>query len=76
MKKNNAKEVLVKLAYAIGKPLPVMAIALIDNRQTEISGFDLTPRGIREFLKLDKIKFADTAQWGHFGRSFAWDIQI
>jgi len=73
LKKNNAKEVLVKLAYAIGKPQPVMAEAIIDGKEIIIAGFDLTPSGIRKFLKLDRVKFADTANFGHFGHGFTWD---
>jgi S-adenosylmethionine synthetase len=73
LKQNNANEVLIRLAYAIGKPDPVMAIALIDGKETKISGYDLTPRGIRESLKLDQPIYAETANWGHFGRGFTWD---
>lgn len=72
-KNKNAKEVFVKLAYAIGKPNPVMAVAIVDDNQENISDYDLSPAGIRSFLKLDEVKFADTCQWGHFGRSFNWD---
>ena len=68
-----AKEVFVKLAYAIGKPEPVMAIALVDGIETILSAYDLTPRGIRELLRLDTTIFANTATWGHFGRGFEWD---
>jgi len=74
LKKHNAKEVYTKLAYAIGKSEPVMAIAVIDGVENEITGYDLTPKGIREYLKLDQVKFKDTCTWGHFGRSFHWDI--
>lgn len=73
LKKNQASEVLVKLAYAIGKPDPVMAIAFIDGVEAKITGFDLTPSGIRKFLKLDEPIFAQTSNWGHFGRGFVWD---
>ncbi len=72
LKKHKAKEVFIKLAYAIGKPEPVMAVAVIDGNETEITGYDLTPKGIREFLKLDKVNFAETCTWGHFGRKFSW----
>ncbi len=67
-----AKEVFTKLAYAIGKSEPVMAVAVIDGREEEITGYDLSPKGMREYLKLDKVKFADTCVWGHFGRGFEW----
>ena len=74
LKKHNAKEVYTKLAYAIGKPEPVMAVAIIDGREIKIEGYDLTPKGIRKLLKLDTIKFAKTAQWGHFGhKNFPWE---
>lgn len=73
LKKRNAKEVFTKLAYAIGKKDPVMAVAIVDGAEEEITGYDLSPRGIREFLKLDQVKFADTCNWGHFGRGFAWE---
>jgi S-adenosylmethionine synthetase len=73
LKKNKAKEVFIKLAYAIGKPEPVMAMAEIDGKEEKITGYDLTPKGIKEFLKLDEVKFAETCQWGHFGHGFNWD---
>jgi len=72
LKKNKAKEVHTKLAYAIGKKDPVMAVAIIDGKEEEIIGYDLSPRGIYEYLKLDEVKFADTCTWGHFGRGFKW----
>lgn len=64
--------VRVKLAYAIGKKDPVMAVAELDGKETQVTGYDLTPAGIRKFLELDKIRWADTAAWGHFGRAFSW----
>ncbi len=73
LKKFGAKEVFTKLAYAIGKAEPVMAVAIVDGKEMEIKGYDLSPKGIRKFLHLDEIKFADTASCGHFGRNFPWD---
>ncbi|HNW71832.1 MAG TPA: methionine adenosyltransferase domain-containing protein [Candidatus Paceibacterota bacterium] len=74
IKKGIAKEVFVKLAYAIGKPEPVMAVAVLDGKEIKIEGYDLTPKGIKETLNLENTKFADTARWGHFGRSdFSWE---
>ena len=72
LEKRKAKEVYTKLAYAIGKSEPVMAVAVIDGKEEEIVGYDLSPKGMREYLKLDKVKFADTCTWGHFGRDFEW----
>lgn len=73
LKKNNAKEVYTKLAYAIGKKDPVMAIAVIDGIESEIIDYDLTPRGIHKHLKLDEVEYKDTCTWGHFGRGFGWE---
>lgn len=69
-----AKEVFVKLAYAIGKAEPVMAVAVLDGKETKIEGYDLTPKGIKNLLKLNTVKFAETAKWGHFGNlDFPWE---
>jgi len=74
VRSGKAKEVFVKLAYAIGKPEPVMAVATLDGKEIEISGYDLTPKGIRKLLNLDSVKYAETAEWGHFGHSnFSWE---
>lgn len=73
LKKHNAKEVHIKLAYAIGQPEPVMAISVIDGVEKEIVDYDLTPKGIYKNLKLDEVKFKDTCNWGHFGRNFIWE---
>lgn len=67
-----ANEVLVKLAYAIGHPEALMAVAVVDGVPQEVTGYDLTPKGIRSFLELDRPIYADTAAWGHFGRDFPW----
>lgn len=72
LEKRGAKEVCTKLAYAIGKAEPVMAVAVIDGVEEKITGYDLTPRGIREYLKLDTVTYAETCTWGHFGRNFPW----
>jgi S-adenosylmethionine synthetase len=73
LNKHNAKEVYTKIAYAIGKSEPVMAVAVIDGVESNIVDYDLTPKGIRENLKLDQVKFKDTCTWGHFGRGFEWE---
>jgi len=72
LQKHGASKVRVKLAYAIGKIAPVMAVASVDGKIERITGYDLSPRGIYEFLGLDKVKFSETAVWGHFGREFSW----
>jgi S-adenosylmethionine synthetase len=72
LNQRGAKEVHTKLAYAIGKNDPVMAVAVIDGKEESITGYDLTPRGLRKHLKLDQVNFKDTCMWGHFGRNFEW----
>lgn len=73
LKKHNAKEVETKLAYAIGKKEPVMAVVAIDGVEKEIEGYDLSPAGLYKYLKLDTVKFKETCTWGHFGRGFEWE---
>jgi len=72
LKKYNAKEVIVKLAYAIGHPQPVMATALVDGKSVEIEGYDLSPKGIIEKLNLKKPQYRKRAHYGFF---LDFDIQ-
>jgi len=72
-----ADEAFVKLAYAIGKAEPVMAVVAITDKTgttyEQIKGYDLTPAGIIDRLKLREPQFYETAKYGHFGRGFTWD---
>ena len=79
---------LIQLAYAIGvsKPLSIY-VDLFDNDEEKNmhveklinDNFDLSPRGIREMLGLNKPIYEKTAAYGHFGRevgsdgSFSWE---
>ena len=79
---------LIQLAYAIGvsKPLSVY-IKLANGDETKIEtvkkiidqNFDLSPRGIREMLKLNRPIYEVTSAYGHFGRKptnkgeFSWE---
>jgi S-adenosylmethionine synthetase len=67
-----AETVLVKLAYAIGHPHALMAVALVDGKPEPVIGYDLTPHGIIDFLSLRQPIYTETASWGHFGRGFSW----
>ena len=83
-----ADKCLIQLAYAIGvsKPLSIY-VNLSDNDldknkfvvQKIKENFDLSPRGIREMLYLNKPIYEKTAAYGHFGRmpedngSFSWE---
>jgi S-adenosylmethionine synthetase len=70
--KQEAQEVFVQLAYAIGYDQPLQATAVIDGVETPIEGYDLSPKGIIEFLDLRKPIFAKTASFGHMGAGFSW----
>ena len=72
--KEQANEVYVYLAYAIGVDKPLEAIAIVDAQEHTISGYDLSPRGIIDFLKLKRPIYEATARYGHFGHSeFTWE---
>jgi S-adenosylmethionine synthetase len=66
LKNLGAQEVLVKLAYAIGKREPVMATAEVDGQILEITGIDLSPRAIIDFLKLREPQYKLRARYGFF----------
>ena len=79
---------LIQLAYAIGvsKPLSIY-VDLFDGDDDKSkhveklikNNFDLSPRGIREMLSLNKPIYECTAAYGHFGRkpgangAFSWE---
>lgn len=71
-KSPTAEKVLVKLAYAIGHPEALMAVAIVDGVPQTVVGYDLTPNGIKSFLDLERPVYGETASWGHFGRGFTW----
>ena len=79
---------LIQLAYAIGvsKPLSIyLKLSEGDEEKSEIvkkiieQNFDLSPRGIRELLGLNKAIYEITSSYGHFGRKpsdtghFSWE---
>jgi len=74
LKRFQAKEVYVYLAYAIGYDQPLEAMAIVDGEEERIAGYDLSPRGIIKFLDLKKPAYEQTARYGHFGHSeFNWE---
>ena len=73
LKKRHAHEVLVRLAYAIGKAEPLEQTVIVDGKAEEIEGYDLTPRGIIKFLNLKRPIYEETARYGHYGHGFDWD---
>ncbi len=79
---------LIQLAYAIGVSKPLSIFVKLNEKDSEkISvvkklineNFDLSPRGIRELLGLNKPIFEVTSSYGHFGREpsekghFSWE---
>lgn len=72
LKKFKANEVLVTLAYAIGYDQPLQATANVDGVEKKILGYDLSPKGIIEFLNLKEPIFYETSKWGHMGNNFSW----
>jgi S-adenosylmethionine synthetase len=83
-----ATKCTIQISYAIGvaKPLSIYVdsygTGVVPDEQIEhaISGaMDLTPRGIRETLDLNRPIYARTAAYGHFGRApeedggFSWE---
>ena len=83
-----ASRCTIQLSYAIGvsKPLSIYAdthgTGAADNAAIEkavAAAMDLTPRGIREHLGLNKPIYQRTAAYGHFGRTpdadggFSWE---
>jgi S-adenosylmethionine synthetase len=83
-----ADRATIQLSYAIGvaKPLSVYVdlhgTGKVDEAKLEgvlSEVFDLSPRGIRNHLQLNKPIYAKTSAYGHFGRkpgrdgSFSWE---
>ena len=83
-----AERCTIQLSYAIGvaKPLSIYAdthgtgdVAPADIEKAVAASMDLTPRGIREHLELNKPVYQRTAAYGHFGREpeadggFSWE---
>jgi len=80
-----ADRVEVQLAYAIGVPEPVSI--LVDTHETgrieeEMivklirNNFNLTPKGIIDYLQLRRPIYKKTAAYGHFGKTdpdFTWE---
>ncbi|WP_299865196.1 methionine adenosyltransferase [uncultured Roseobacter sp.] len=83
-----AEKCTIQLSYAIGvsKPLSIycdtFGTGQVDDAAIETAigqTIDLTPRGIREHLQLNRPIYARTAAYGHFGRTpdadggFSWE---
>lgn len=76
LKKEKAKEVIVKVSYAIGKEDPVMVSVLKDGKEMEVKELDnkiFQPQNIIKELKLKRPIYQKTAEWGAFGNGFIWD---
>lgn len=81
IKQADAKECTVHLAYAIGKKEPLQAIARLnyENGSSSVHNildtkYDLTPKGIIDFLDLKHTTYQQTAEFGHYGNDNKWDL--
>jgi len=74
LKARQAKEVYVRLAYAIGVIEPLEVTVIIDGVAEKGAGYDVTPNGIIESLKLRRPIYEQTARYGHFGHGFDWEV--
>ncbi len=73
----------IQLSYSIGvaKPISIFVDTFGTNTIPEedivkkiYKVFDLTPRGIIEYLDLKKPIYKDTTNYGHFGKeNLAWE---
>ena len=83
-----AEKCLIQLSYAIGVAHPISVYVntletgkVNETKLAEAIGkvIDLSPRGIRTHLQLNKPIYARTASYGHFGRApdadggFSWE---
>ncbi len=83
-----ADKCTLQLSYAIGVSKPISLLVNTHNTgmytdealaKAVSEVIDLSPRGIREHLKLNKPIYARTAAYGHFGRTpdadggFSWE---
>ena len=69
-----AKEVSVRIAYAIGVAEPLETTVIIDGNAETIRGYDLTPNGIIKRLNLRRPIYEQTARYGHVGHGFDWEL--
>ena len=73
----------IQVSYAIGmkEPLSINVNTYGTGKKTEEElvniikeKFDLTPRGIIEYLDLKNIKYTETTNYGHFGKeNLPWE---
>ena len=83
-----SEKCLIQLAYAIGVSKPLSVYVKLSDKdkdktkditKTINQNFDLSPRGIRELLGLNKPIYQSTSAYGHFGRDpsnngeFSWE---
>ena len=72
--------------FSVSKPLSIYVDLFANDEEKNMhvenlikENFDLSPRGIREMLGLNKPIYQKTAAYGHFGRepesdgSFSWE---
>ena len=83
-----SEKCLIQLAYAIGVSKPLSIYVKLEDKDEEKNedvrkliekNFDLSPKGIRELLSLNRSIYEVTSAYGHFGRKptnkgeFSWE---
>lgn len=79
-----ADKCLIQLSYVIGVSKPISVYVNTFNTSSKYSDieigailnkiYDLSPKGIRTFLNLNRPIYKETASFGHFGRyGFTWE---
>ena len=84
VREKGLKYAMVELSYAIGYPQPIQA-GIKGNHEginvetglyfdyVDTERYDLSPKGIIDFLGLRQPIFSETAKWGHMGAGFSWE---
>jgi len=79
---NYADKCMIELSYVIGvaRPLSIFVDTYGTNKISEeeiiekINKFDLTPRGIINYLDLENVNYKETTNYGHFGdKNLPWE---
>ena len=83
VKECNLRYAIAEISYGSDNTQPIQAAIKGNehgiNTETglflrQISGYDLSPTGIINFLNLENQNYSEISKWGHFGNQYSWDI--
>ena len=83
VKECNLRYAVAEISYGSDNTQPIQAAIKGNehgiNTETglflrQISGYDLSPTGIINFLNLENQNYSEISKWGHFGNQYSWDI--